>query len=57
MADACKYDLLTKIVNSKGEGKVVSVLFLTQHHAVKAYWEVELQIHSFLTSAIDGGEW
>jgi hypothetical protein len=23
----------------KGEGKVVPVLFLTEHHAMKAYWE------------------
>jgi hypothetical protein len=24
------------------KGKVVSVLFLTEHHAMKAYWGVEL---------------
>jgi hypothetical protein len=29
------------------KGKVVSVLFLTEHHAMKTYWEVEVQLHSF----------
>jgi hypothetical protein len=24
---------------------------------MKTYWGVEVQIHAFLTSAIDGGEW
>jgi hypothetical protein len=37
--------------------KVVS-LCLTKHHAMKTYWEVELQLHAFLTSALEGGgEW
>jgi hypothetical protein len=26
----------------KGKGKVVTVLFLTEHHAMKAYWGVEV---------------
>jgi hypothetical protein len=26
----------------KSKGKVVSVLFLTEHHAIKTYWGVEL---------------
>jgi hypothetical protein len=26
----------------KGKGKVVPVLFLTEHHALKVYWGVEL---------------
>jgi hypothetical protein len=31
----------------KVKGKVVSVLPLTEHHAVKAYWGVEVQLHPF----------
>jgi hypothetical protein len=27
---------------SKGKGKVVPVLFSTEHHAMKAYWGVEV---------------
>jgi hypothetical protein len=30
---------------------------LTEHHAMKTYWGVELWLHVFLTSALDGGEW
>jgi hypothetical protein len=26
------------VMNCKGKGKVVPVLFLTEHHAMKAYW-------------------
>jgi hypothetical protein len=29
-------------MEGKGKGKVVPVLFLTEHHAMKAYWGVEL---------------
>jgi hypothetical protein len=32
-------------------------LCLTRHHAIKTYWEVEVYLHAFLTSALDGGEW
>jgi hypothetical protein len=31
----------------KGKGKVVPVLPLTKHHAMKAYWGVEVQLHPF----------
>jgi hypothetical protein len=37
--------------------KVKSLCFLTQHHARKAYWGVEVQLHAFFDSALDGGEW
>jgi hypothetical protein len=30
----------------KGKGKVIPV-FLNKHHAMKAYWGVEVQLHSF----------
>jgi hypothetical protein len=26
------------LINSEGKGKVVPVLFLTEHNAMKAYW-------------------
>jgi len=31
-------------------------LFLTEHHAMKAYWGVKVQIHAFLNLALDGDE-
>jgi hypothetical protein len=30
------------------EGKVAPVLPLTEHHAMKVYWGVEVQLHPFL---------
>jgi hypothetical protein len=30
--------------------------FLTDHHAMKAYWGMEVQLQAFLTSALNGGE-
>jgi hypothetical protein len=41
----------------KVEGQVVPVLFLTEHHATKAYCGVEIQLHAFFTLALDIGEW
>jgi hypothetical protein len=32
----------SKLVKVKGKRKVVPVLFLTEHHAVKVYWGVEV---------------
>jgi hypothetical protein len=32
-------------------------LCLTKHHAMKMYWGVEVKLHAFLTSALNGGEW
>jgi hypothetical protein len=40
----------------KGKGKVVPLLFLTEHHAMKAYWEWKYSYTHSLTSALDGGE-
>jgi hypothetical protein len=41
----------------KGKGKVVPVLFLTEHHTMKAYWKWRYSSTHSLTSALDGGEW
>jgi hypothetical protein len=32
-------------------------LCLTKHHVMKTYWGVEVYLHAFLISALDGGEW
>jgi len=37
--------------------QVVSVLFLTGNHAMKAYWGAKVQLHTILTLALDGGGW
>jgi len=37
--------------------KVRLPLRLTKHHAIKIYGAVELHLHAFLTSSLDGGEW
>jgi hypothetical protein len=39
-------------VLGKNEKKVVF-----PDHAMKAYGEAEVQLHSFSTSTLDGGEW
>jgi len=41
-------------INHKGKGKVVHVLFyLTEHDAMKEYGGMEVQLHAFLTSALE----
>jgi hypothetical protein len=37
--------------------KVKLSLYLIKHHAMKTYWGVEVYLHVFSTSALDGGEW
>jgi hypothetical protein len=32
---------------AEGKGKVIPVLFLTEHHAMKAYWGVEVYLQTF----------
>jgi hypothetical protein len=35
-------EFVSRGVSHKGKGKVVPALFLTEHHAMKAYWGVEV---------------
>jgi hypothetical protein len=37
--------------------KIKIYLFLTKHHSVDTYREVEIQFHAFLTSALHGDQW
>jgi hypothetical protein len=46
----CKWKVKVKV-------KVKLSLCLTKHHAMKTYWGVEVKLHAFLNSALDGGEW
>jgi hypothetical protein len=48
--------LLTVNTMIKVKGKVFLVPPLTSHHAMKAYWGVEVQLHPFFDSALDGCE-
>jgi hypothetical protein len=43
--------------NGKGNGKVVPVLKLIMHYAMKAYGGVDVLSHIFLTSALAGSVW
>jgi hypothetical protein len=52
------FKICTPQLNIVGKDKVVSVLlFLTEHHATKAYWGSGCIAPRILTSAIDWGEW
>jgi hypothetical protein len=37
--------------------KVKIKSYLTKYHAMKAYEGMEIELHAFLTSALEGGEW
>jgi len=39
-----------------GAGKVKPLCF-SKHHVMKAHARVEVQLHAFLNSALDGAEW
>jgi len=45
------------VVCRVGLRKCKLVLFLIERHAMKMYWEVEVYLHTVLTSALDGSEW
>jgi hypothetical protein len=37
--------------------KIKLSLLLTKHHAMKTHGGVKVQLHAFLTSVLNGGEW
>jgi hypothetical protein len=41
----------------KGKVKLTLCFSLTEHHAIKAYWEWRHSSTHSLTSALDGSEW
>jgi predicted PolB exonuclease-like 3'-5' exonuclease len=53
-----KRKILRKLftINTKGRVKAKLLLCLTKHHTMKTYVGVEIQLHAFLTSGLDGGE-
>jgi len=48
MIESALVQEMTGLEDGEGEDK------LSHAHAVKAYWGVEVQLHSFLTSVLDG---
>jgi hypothetical protein len=36
---------------------ILCLLFLRERHDTRVYWEMEVQLYEFLTSALDGGGW
>jgi hypothetical protein len=44
-------------IEVKVKVKVKLFLYLTKHHAMRAYWEWRYSSSHSLTSALDGGEW
>jgi len=43
-------------INPLHSKQTKNVLCLTKYHAMKTYWGVEVNLHVFVTSALDGGE-
>jgi hypothetical protein len=50
------YSFIYKIVNDNSKGEVAPVLFLTEHHTIKAYWWSGGIAPRIFTSALDGDE-
>jgi hypothetical protein len=46
-----------QVVDADGDAGKVKPLCLTKLHAMKTYGGMEVQLRSFLTSALAGGEW
>jgi hypothetical protein len=44
------------LMSGRVKVKLSLCFFLTEHNATKAYWGVEVHLHAFLSSALDGVE-
>jgi hypothetical protein len=53
----CVCEYIYIYINCKVKVKLKLSLCLTKHHAMKTYCGVEVQLHAFLISVLDGGEW
>jgi hypothetical protein len=48
---------ILQLKSKEDKGRIKSSLCLTKHHDMKAYCGMKAQLHAFLTSALEGGEW